>query len=52
VDTQCFLWFLFIQFLTASLATPIEMPQAGSGPVNGCSDPVLSYIKTYKASLC
>jgi hypothetical protein len=33
VDFHCFVWFLFVQSLT--------MPQAGSGPVNGCSDPVL-----------
>jgi hypothetical protein len=37
VDSHCFLWFLFIRSLTALLATPIEMPQAGSGPVNRCS---------------
>jgi hypothetical protein len=42
VDFQCFLWFLFIQSLTAFLATPTEMPQSGSGHVNGCSDPVLA----------
>jgi hypothetical protein len=24
------------------LATPIEMPQAGSGPVNGYSDPAFA----------
>jgi hypothetical protein len=42
VNSQYFLWFPFIQSLTAFLATPIEMPQAGSGPVNGCSDPVLA----------
>jgi hypothetical protein len=42
MDSQCFLWFLFIQSLTAFLETPIEMPQAGSGPVNRCSDPVLA----------
>jgi hypothetical protein len=32
-----------VQSLTAFLATPIEMPQAGSGPMNGCSDP--AYIE-------
>jgi hypothetical protein len=37
--SQCF---LCVQSLTTFLATPIEMPQAGSGPVNGCSDPVLA----------
>jgi hypothetical protein len=31
-----------IQSLTAFLATPVEMPQAGSGPVNECSDPVIA----------
>jgi hypothetical protein len=41
-DSQYFLWFLLVQSLTAFLATPIEMPQAGSGLVNGCSDPVLA----------
>jgi hypothetical protein len=42
VDSYCFEWFLFDQYLTTLLATLIEMPQAGSGPVNGCSDPVLT----------
>jgi hypothetical protein len=32
---------MFVQSLAALLATAIEMPQAGSGPVNGGSDPVL-----------
>jgi hypothetical protein len=30
VDSQYFLWFLFVQSLTAFLAAPIEMPQARS----------------------
>jgi hypothetical protein len=42
MDFHCFMWFLFVQYLTSLLATPIEMPQAGSGPVNGCWDPVLA----------
>jgi hypothetical protein len=42
LDSHCFMWFLFVQSLTAFLATQTEMPQAGSGPVNGCSDPVLA----------
>jgi hypothetical protein len=42
VDSNCFVWFLFIQSLAALLATPIEMQQANSGPINGCSDPVLA----------
>jgi hypothetical protein len=42
MDSQGFLWFLFVQSLTALLATPIEMPQAGSGPTNRCSDSVLA----------
>jgi hypothetical protein len=36
MDSQCFLRFLFIQSQTAFLATPIEIPQACSGPMNGC----------------
>jgi hypothetical protein len=42
VDSQYFLWFQFVQSLTTFLAAPIEMPQAGSGPMNGFSDPVLA----------
>jgi hypothetical protein len=42
VDSQCFLRLLFVQSLTAFLEIPIEMPQAGSSPMNGCSDPVLA----------
>jgi hypothetical protein len=38
-DSQNFLWSLFVQSLTALLAIPTEMPQAGSGPMNGPSDP-------------
>jgi hypothetical protein len=38
-EYQCFLWSLIVQSLTASLATPFEMPQSGSGPLNGGSDP-------------
>jgi hypothetical protein len=38
VDSQCFLCFLRVQSLTAFLAAPTEMPQAGSGPMNGFSD--------------
>jgi hypothetical protein len=30
----CLICFLFSQLLTALLAAPMEMPQAGSGPVN------------------
>jgi hypothetical protein len=33
VDSQYFLCFLSVQSLTAFLATPIDMPQAGSGPI-------------------
>jgi hypothetical protein len=40
-DSQYFLWFIVFQSLIAFLATPIEMPQAGSGPMNRYSDPVL-----------
>jgi hypothetical protein len=40
VDSQCCVCVLFGQSLTAFLAAPIEMPQAGSGPMNGFSDPV------------
>jgi hypothetical protein len=36
------LWPLFVQSLTAFLATPTEVPQAGSGPMNGHSDPNFS----------
>jgi hypothetical protein len=43
VDSQCFLCFLFVQSLTAFLAAPIEMPQAGSGPMNGLSEPVVQF---------
>jgi hypothetical protein len=35
-DHQYFLCFIFVHSLIAFLATPIEMPQAGSGPMNGC----------------
>jgi hypothetical protein len=42
VNSHCFLCFLFVQSLTAFLAAPIEMPQAGSGPMSGFSDPVLA----------
>jgi hypothetical protein len=42
VDSQYSLWFLLVQSLTAFLATPTEIPQAGSGPMNGCSDPVFA----------
>jgi hypothetical protein len=38
-NSQCFLWSLLAQSLTAFLATTTEMPQAGSGPINGHSDP-------------
>jgi hypothetical protein len=41
-DSQYSLCFLLVQSLTAFLAIPTEMPQAGSGPVNGCSDPVFA----------
>jgi hypothetical protein len=37
-----FLLFLFFQSLSACLATPIEMPQAGSGLMNWCSGFVLA----------
>jgi hypothetical protein len=46
MTSQCFLWFLFVQSQTAFLATQIEMLQAGSGPVNRCSDPVLASWST------
>jgi hypothetical protein len=46
MDSQYFLWFLFVQSLTAFLANPTEMPQAGLGPVNWCSDPVLASWST------
>jgi hypothetical protein len=35
-DSQYSLCFLLVQSLTAFLATPTEMPQTGSGPMNGC----------------
>jgi hypothetical protein len=40
--SRWFLWLLFVQSLTAFLATPVEMPQAGSSPMNGFSDPLLA----------
>jgi hypothetical protein len=42
VDSQYSLYFLLVQSLTAFLATPTEIPQTGSGPMNGRSDPVLA----------
>jgi hypothetical protein len=42
MDSQCFLWFLFVQSPTAWMATPIVVPQAGSGPRNECSGHVLA----------
>jgi hypothetical protein len=33
-DHQYFLWFTIVQSLIAFLATPMEMPQAGSGPIS------------------
>jgi hypothetical protein len=42
MDSQRFLCFLLVQSLTAFLATPTEIPHAGSGPMIGCSDPVLA----------
>jgi hypothetical protein len=42
VDSQYSLRFLLVQSLTAFLATPTEIPHAGSGPMNGCSDQVFS----------
>jgi hypothetical protein len=41
-DLQYFLWLVIVQSLIAFLATPVDMPQAGSGPMNGCSAPTLS----------
>jgi hypothetical protein len=41
-DSQCFLLSLTVQSLVAFLATPLEMPQAGSGPMNGRSAPSLA----------
>jgi hypothetical protein len=41
-DKYFFFLFLFVQSLTVFLASPIETPQAGSGPMDGCSDPVLA----------
>jgi hypothetical protein len=41
VDSHSFCWLLFVQSLIAFLVTPIEMPLAGSGPMNGCTDPIL-----------
>jgi hypothetical protein len=41
-ESQYASWFLLVQSLTAFLATLTEMPQAGSGPMNGCSDPILT----------
>jgi hypothetical protein len=38
-DSRYFLWSLFVQSVTAFLAVPDEMPQAGSGPMSGHSDP-------------
>ena len=37
MDSQYFLWFLSVQSLIAILATPIEMLQVCSHPMNGCS---------------
>jgi hypothetical protein len=37
-DPQCFFFVVSIQSLIAFLATHTEMPQAGSGPINGHSD--------------
>jgi hypothetical protein len=47
VASQCFSWFLFVQSLAAFLATPIEMPQAVSGPMNGCSHSVLARYQLF-----
>jgi hypothetical protein len=44
-DLQYFLWFAIVQSLIAFLAIPMEMPQAGSGPMNGCSAPILANKK-------
>jgi hypothetical protein len=41
-DSQYSWCFLLIQSLTALLATPLEIPQAGSGPMSGWSDPVFA----------
>jgi hypothetical protein len=38
-EFQCFLWCPIVQFLTAFFATPVVMPQAGSGLMNEHSDP-------------
>jgi hypothetical protein len=40
-ETKCFLWSLIVQSLTTFLPTPMEMPHAGSGPLNSLSDPGL-----------
>jgi hypothetical protein len=39
MDSQNLLLPLFVQSLTVFLATPAELPHAGSGHVNGCLDP-------------
>lgn len=41
-DSQCVLWSPSVQSLTAFLATPMEIPKAGSGPMNRCSDASLA----------
>jgi hypothetical protein len=39
-ESQCFLWSLFVQSLTALLATSVGMPQADTDPANGVEIPV------------
>jgi hypothetical protein len=48
-DLQYFLRFAIVQSLIASLVTPMEKPQAGSGPMNGCS---AQYQACFYANSC
>jgi hypothetical protein len=41
---------LFVQSLTTFLATPIGMLQAGLGPMNGCSHPILANWAAFSLS--
>jgi hypothetical protein len=57
VDSQYFIWFLSVQSLTSFLATPIEMPQAGSDPSCYCYSNLYKYVgprglSVHSADLC
>jgi hypothetical protein len=41
-ESHCLLWPLIVQSLIAFLSAPVKIPQAGSDPVNGCSDPCMT----------